>query len=267
MDYISEYKKNGFFVAKNLLDENLVKLISFDIEKMINLLLKDGTINDYSLFDKFHLLYKNNEKKYVSFLNALSRLSCINQALSDKKIINIINTLGYKNLILPTSPVLHALSEQLIITDGYYGFDSHQEWTSLMGSIRSLVAWFPITESNENFYPLEVVKSSHLNGIYSCDKSRNEYIIKKEELEKKDFISINVEPTDVVFMSSFTIHRSGKFSKKKGVRLACSVRYEDFNDTDFINRDLPTNFKRVASKPDLPEILPTKEEINKQFLY
>lgn len=32
MDYIAEYKKNGFFVAKNLLDENLVKLINFDIE-------------------------------------------------------------------------------------------------------------------------------------------------------------------------------------------------------------------------------------------
>ena len=76
-----------------------------------------------------------------------------------------------------------------------------------------------------------------------------------DSYREADFVSMEVNSGDVLFMSNFTLHRSSLQGDHR-LRVACSSRYENASEKTFIERAYPTAQKRVIQRelihPDFP---------------
>lgn len=170
----------------------------------------------------------------------------------------------YKSLI-PTGPVVHIMSKDLMIPGGYYGLPPHQDYPSMQGSLDSLIAWVPLVNIDKDFYPLEIIPRSNNEGMLPGKMTEKYYEIDPLLYKNDDFISVEVEVGDVVLMSSFTVHRSGTNGRADDVRIACSIRFDNVEEESFIKRTYPTVYKRTVDRILLEEGFPTKDQVRNIF--
>ena len=78
--------------------------------------------------------------------------------------------------------------------------------------------------------------------------------------DERDFVRIAAERGDVLFFSSFLIHRSGQHGRE-GVRLSISARYENAAETTFIERLYPFAQKRVVQRELIVKDFPSREQV------
>ena len=65
---------------------------------------------------------------------------------------------------IPESPVFHVISEQLRIPNGYFGFEPHQDWTSIQGALDVMVCWVPLVDVSATT-PLMLVPESKKRDV------------------------------------------------------------------------------------------------------
>ena len=162
-------------------------------------------------------------------------------------------------LLFRGGQAVHIMSESLKIPDGYYGLQIHQDYPSVQGSKNGCVVWIALTDIDENSYPLEVISKSHKNGLYSLFHNKDKrYEINSSEYDEKDLTPITCSAGDVIFMSYFTLHKSSLRGDER-VRLACSTRYDDANDQQFISDTYPSGYKRTVDR-EMCESLTIKDK-------
>lgn len=139
-------------------------------------------------------------------------------------------------------PVLHAMSPRLKIPDGYYGAAAHQDWPSVQGGLDMVTVWIALTDAGIGNFPLEVIPGSHKRGLREGKPNGS---VLEVEADDKDFIPIECEAGDVVFLSGFTVHRTGNGT---GFRLAVSQRFDNATEPSFIERGYPCAQKTVVDR-------------------
>ena len=264
-----QFKKDGYYLYRNFLDINEIQIILDEAKAIfINQLYYKNIIDCkeisneefekaiVKLFTNFFQLYANCGKQ-VQHLISLHRLSLNN------KIYQKLNLLGQDFPVISTRPVLYFNKAKLAKTEEFYKVPPHQDWRSMQGSINSLVVWVPLIDINEELGALRVVPKSHKSGL--LESQENNWFREINNLNEKDFISIEVKKGDALFFSSFLVHSSGNNLLDK-IRWSCHFRYNDLAEESFIERGYVHPYIYKPIQELITPSFPTIDQIKKSFL-
>lgn len=256
---------NGFVLKPQLFTLSLQKKITAEIHQLLNHMLSIHRIEETgSIEDKMISLYKKDLLSYSNTVKAFSRLSSIQQAFLSPDILKICHKLGLKHPLPPTTPVVHIMSDQLKIPDGYFGQAAHQDWASMQGSLNALVFWVALTDVSYDNYPVEVVPGSHLRGFIQGEVKEHYYALPSGCISEQEFRPVQCLSGDALIFSSFLVHRTA-VQNKSGFRLAISFRFDDAADSQFIKRGFHTAYKRIVDRTLDRAHIPSIESVRKTY--
>jgi hypothetical protein len=219
--FLKTYNESGYIVRRKMLYPDDIALVLEEFTRMNIFTWKDNA-------------------PYVAGLSSAAKLASVYNLFRCKYLLGTVKELGIEIPIIH-APVLHVMSD-FKIKDGYNGAAAHQDWPSVQGSLNLLTVWIPLTEVTKDNYPLEVIPGSHKQGIR--DGRLNGSVL-EIDCDDKDFIPLECNPGDVVFLSGFTIHRTGK---GKGFRAAVSQRFDNAGDPAYAERGYPCAQKRIVDR-------------------
>jgi len=265
---VNEYASDGLSVVKNLLPTKEVNQILSEIHSLVQLQLKrfikPNKNTNNSLLADMELLLSNNAESYLATLRRAAKLVSITKLITHAKVMAIIEQLEIEIPTLSTEPVLHVISDKLKIPNGYYGIEAHQDWPSIQGSLDCMVVWIPLVEISIQNFPLLWIPKSHKNGLAAGKTQKNLYKIDESQLNSNEFAPIIASPGDVIFMSSWTIHKTG-IANSTGFRLSISNRFENAKEETFINRNYPCAYQRSVNRNLITPNFPSPQLVKKLF--
>lgn len=219
MNIRQEYNRDGYWILRNAFSfSNPLEWSEESIKK---------------IFDK-------GMDQYIPFLSAQAKLVEIQRLFWSACVIETIRLLGIEKPLFPSQPVMHIMSPRLRIPDGYYGTSAHQDWPSVQGSLDMITAWIALTDCED--FPLEVIPGSHKQGLQEGTPNGSVLEIKCDD---REFIPLKCKAGDVIFLSGFTIHRTGKGN---GFRVAVSQRFDNAVEKTFVERGYPCAQKRIVER-------------------
>lgn len=269
---VEEYNKNGFCIISGLLPiENcndvltdIQSLVRFQLKRFEPNLIDDELGNVKSLADEMQRLLKFDVNAYLAFARRASKLVNLHRYLSHTNILLALSDLNFELPTIVTEPVLHISSDKLVIPNGYAGFETHQDWPSIQGSLDCVVIWVPLVDVSSISFPLQVIPGSHKKGLYKGEITDNLLRIDPKEYNDQKHISIEVKAGDVVVMSSWTLHQTG-MQNSTGFRLACSTRYDNSAEQTFIDRGYPCAYQRSVKREMITPNFPTEAQVLKFY--
>ncbi|MBU2878010.1 phytanoyl-CoA dioxygenase family protein [Aliiglaciecola lipolytica] len=246
----SEFKSNGYYLAKNILDKSIIFETVDNIKKHF-----DNQITLFNIeppadvFESMQLLHKMDIEQYKKTAASLWRKMSVYNLLHHPIIQNYVNkNFLIQDIVIPGGQVVLIQAESLRIPNGYFGLSAHQDFPSVNGSLDGFVVWVPLVDIDVHRYPLEIIPGSHLKGVYPTLENENStWEIKQEYYSESDFLPVECSVGDVVFLSNFTIHRSSQKGDGR-LRLACSTRYDNSDEKTFIKRGYPSAYIRTVDR-------------------
>lgn len=222
-----EYNKNGY-IKRNVWEPSSLHM----------------AMKHDDMFLGLRKLLEEDEEKYISYLrNVMSKIVNFQKLfLEDIIIHDILKNIGIAAPFMTSPVVFHVISPELHITNGYNETSAHQDWPSTQGSLDCVTVWIPMTDAQIGNFPLEVIPGSHKRGF--IDGRMNGSVL-EVPVDEKEFIPIECKMGDVIFMSGFTIHRTGKGT---GFRVAISQRFDNASEPTFIERGYPCAQKRTVNR-------------------
>ncbi len=266
LDY---YKTNGFFVAKGLLDEQSIEVVRHSIAKTFldQLAELEATAEEEDVFSAMRALYQNDIDRYKKTAGAIWRKLDVYQLMHDPRIIGFLrNKFGWQDIFVPGGQVVHIMAHELKIPSGYFGLVPHQDFPSVQGSLDGVVVWLPLVKVDRNNFPLEVIPCSHKRGLLPMVGDGNtSWEIRPDQYREEDYIPAEVDVGDVIFMSMFTVHRSSKNGTPGRYRLALSSRFDNADETTFIERCYPSAYERNVHRAQYFPDFPTRKQVKAMF--
>lgn len=259
---LNDYKANGFLIAKGLLDKESIEKVCSSIAKtFLNQFPESRQCSENDMFSAMQALYSYDIERYKKTAGGLWRKFDVYELMHDQRIIGLLNNVfGWKDLFIPGGQVVHIMAHELKIPDGYFGLVPHQDFPSVQGSLDGVVVWLPLVDVDMNNFPLQVIPGSHKRGLLPTMQNlgNTTYEISPEQYQDEDFISVEVNAGDVIFMSMFTVHRSSINGTLGRYRLALSTRFDNADEKTFIERCYPTAYERRVHReqfvPNFPNI-------------
>ena len=268
------YKQNGYYIANNLLGKQSqdIRQILFEIDTIVvqQLLRLDKSLSLQFSSEKVvvhrHLTQLLNLDKdaYIASLKLCANLFSVMALLMTKRVVDVIKSFGLQLPVLQSHPVLHFMAGDLKIPGGYHGIGVHQDWASLQGSLDTIIVWIPFMDVNQSNFPVEFIPGSHLGGLYPGKISEHLYEIDPNFYNEKDFVPTLMSFGDVLFMSSFLLHRTSQ-AASTGLRIACTIRYENACEHTYVDRVYPHAQKRSVNRELIYTDFPRAEHIKEIF--
>jgi len=237
-----KYKKDGFVILRDFFDPQKIQHIVDEAHLIYkNQMYKLGIIDNLhvnnevfecSLEELFNLHFETflNCGKQCQHIIDLWKLSL------DDKIIDTIKKMGIKAPIISTRPVLFSNSVKISKSTINHTVPPHQDWASMQGSVNSVVCWVPLIDINQSLGSIALVPGSHKEGLVTNEKVQSFGLVDK--YNKESFVSYDMKQGDVIFFSSFLVHKSGD-NITSNIRWSTHFRYNDLNDKSFINNGYP----------------------------
>lgn len=266
---LCSYKTDGFYVAKGLLNYNLITQILKSINKTLTDQLRAAS-HPEEISDTFHglkTLHQLDIERYKKVAGALWRKEAVYRLMHDSCITNfLIEKFGWKELFVPGGQVVHIMANELKIPNGYFGLVPHQDFPSVQGSLDGVVVWLPLVDVDKDNFPLEVIPGSHKFGLAPMiGTGTSTWEVDSNWYDEKQFIPVEVEVGDVVFMSMFTLHRSSTNGMDGRYRIAISTRFDNADEPTFIDRAYPTAYIRSVHREQFLEGFPDPALVAKTF--
>lgn len=268
------YKKNGYLFLKDFFSNEEIKKVLDDaksvflrqfIEKkyLTNCNLEDiseEVFNNflYRLFDE-DIECLSNSGKQIQHLISLHSLSL------QSKVIELLKQTGVQTPIISTRPVLYFNHPKLAKQKVFHTVDAHQDWRSMQGSLNSVVIWIPLVDINKDLGALEILPGSHLDGLRTDHIENGFGMVSLSKEENDKLVSVEIKTGDALLFSSFLIHQSGNNITNKP-RWSCHFRYNDLEDTTFINRKYAHPYIYKPIEELITKDFPSKEELIKIFI-
>jgi len=240
-DIKSQFDHEGYLIVKNCILPDEIDQIREDAQYIFSLqLATHGFKYNYSDQEEFEQELYSFFKQYPeTFFNCgkhIQHLISLHRLSLDNRIINKLKELGLRFPNICTRPVLYFNTKHLATKDIYHTMPPHQDFYSMEGSSNSIVIWLPLTNVTKKIGTLQIVPRSHKNGLITTANQDGFGIVSK--YKNNDFISVELEKGDVLFFSSFLVHRSG-INSTDSIRWSVHYRFNDLEDSDFIKRQYP----------------------------
>ncbi len=266
---LDHFKSNGFFVAKNLLDEQSVDVVRHSIAKTFLDQLAEipAVVEKDDIFSAMRTLYRHDIDRYKKVASAVWRKLDVYQLMHDPRIIGFLrNKFGWQDIFVAGGQVAHIMAHELKIPDGYFGLVPHQDFPSVQGSLDGVVVWLPLVKVDRDNFPLEVIPGSHKRGLLPIvNDGKASWEIKPDQYQEEDYMPAEVDKGDVIFISMFTVHRSSKNGTLGRYRLALSTRFDNADEATFIERCYPTAYERNVHRAQYFPGFPTIEQVEATF--
>jgi len=266
---MTEFKEHGFIMSKGFFPKEEVERVRNDAKNVfLTQLRRHGILKidnptegefEAGLFAyfKLHLQEFVNCGKQIQHLISLHRLSLhqrIQQVLKEE--------FGFQFPNISTRPVLYFNSRYLAKEEVYWRVFPHQDWRSMQGSLDSVVVWVPLTTVDVALGALEVVPGSHKLGLLTTEVINS--FGKVDRFNDSDFVSIEAAQSDVLFFSSFLVHRSG-INRTNSIRWSCHFRYNNLGEETFIERGYPHPYLYRPQDELITANFPEPEDLAKLF--
>ncbi len=269
----TEFWKNGFFIAKGFFDPEKIIVIQhkakfFFKQQFVEVGLLDNISENIENEDFNQILFEFFEKfpeRVVSTGKHIQHMIDLHRISLDSKIENSLKEIGQITPNICTRPVLFFNSKKLAKKDVYWKTDPHQDWRSMQGSLNSIVVWLPLIDVDKKLGALEIVPKSHFNGLQTTDFKDGFGTLPIKEVNKNEWLPIELEVGDVLFFSSFLYHRSGINSTENGIRWSCHFRYNDISEKSFIERGYPHPYVYYPNQELITPDFPTQKNIDNAF--
>lgn len=263
------FRKDGFVIARNLLPiariEELLASFQKTVEDTLRML---GVAHSWpNLHDALVALHGADIETYKKVLGSLWRKEVAFRTCNDPAILQFLKEkFGWSDVFLPGGQVALIMGDKLRIPNGYFGLIPHQDFPSVQGSLDGVVAWFPLLDVSRKNFPMEVIPGSHHRGIFpTIDRGQSTWEIPADQYREEDFVPVELNAGDVVFMSVFTVHRSSLAGEPGAFRIAMSTRFDNGDEPTFIQRSFPSAYVRsIERKPYFPGF-PDAAQLAKAF--
>jgi hypothetical protein len=253
-----ELRRDGFTVARGLLPPDVAPAARQSVLRSVaHQLSVLGLEPPEELHTALKMLHGADLDRYKRMMGALWRKADIAGIMHHPEVTGFLRSaFGWNDMFLPGGDVLLLMADDLKIPGGYFGLGAHQDFPSVQGSLDGLVVWIPLTDVDSNSFPLEVLPGSHRRGLVTeVEHTRNGWQIPASGFAEEDFLPVEVKAGDVVFMSYFTVHRSGLRGNR--LRIALSTRYDNGDEATYVARTYPTAYQRSVHRdqylPDFPQ--------------
>ncbi len=257
-----ELRRDGFTVVRQLMPPTAAAAALRSISRTVaDQLSQVNLAVPGDLHAQLRALHSADLDRYKRTLGALWRKADIMDVMRHEALFAFVRSaFGWDDIFLPGGDVLLLMASDLKIPDGYFGVGAHQDFPSVQGSLDGLVVWIPLTDVDTDAFPLEVIPGSHRRGLVTAvDETSNGWRITDAYLDQMTFQPVSAKTGDVVFMSGFTIHRSGLSGSR--LRIALSTRFDNASEPSFIARGYPTAYQRSVHREQFVPGFPSAEDI------
>jgi phytanoyl-CoA hydroxylase len=268
---IEEYKKTGFQLVKNLFDANEIELIHKEAKEIFYRQFKNlgYPVSNIKTEDDFNKLmfrmFEEHPELIISSGKNIQHLISLHRLSLDERIVNILQKLGLKTPNICTRPMFFFNAKKLAKKQVYWKTDPHQDWRSMQGSLNSMVVWVAMCDIDISLGALEVIPSSHLDGLQTTEMVDSFGLIPEQIAVQSKFVPVEVKKGDVLFFSSFLIHQSGNNSTENGIRWSAHFRYNDLDEPDFIARGYPHPYVYYPDQTVITPQYPEADTVKKYF--
>jgi phytanoyl-CoA hydroxylase len=256
----------GYVVVKAALDTVLLATINREIAELFTIQLRRlhlpvdaGDSRDAFTNNAVRLL-RADVPTYISTARLTQNLPSVHRLLICDTIIGLTKDLGIELPVISTRPAVHFMTEDLKVPNGYHKTPPHQEWRSMQGSLDSIVFWLPATPVSTTSYPMEFVPRSHLLGLLDTVEHIMTPTVSDPRIADDKFIPILAEPGDIIFFSSFMVHRTSEADDGL-VRIALSSRFNNAREKTYVEHGYPTPYKYSYRTDLIHEGFPTLSDV------
>jgi len=254
---LASYRERGFFLARGLFSraELLPVLSGIDALLCAKLALTEAgrgvtPSSPETLFDDIHpkvlLLARANRSSLGAVYDAMRKLTPFWSLVGSAAMSDVVGQLlGATH----TGVAFRGAGIRLDIPgEDKWRSAWHQEYHSQMSAMNAVVAWFNLVDVSHDMGPVRMAEGSHKQGLLPvrCHDPMNTGRDYTQTFEIPDVeavaarypqVSFETEIGDVVFLSFFLLHESGKNVSPVKSRVTCQVRYFDVNDETAIRHD------------------------------
>jgi Phytanoyl-CoA dioxygenase (PhyH) len=269
-DAVAQYRRDGYYVARRIVPPDLIDAVFFDMHRLVTQQLRrmglprsNGKTSE-DVHADLRGLFANDLKTYLATLTLCAKLASLHELYVHPGIRAFTAAIGIDFPVFQTAPVLHLMSKSLKIPGGYQGFGAHQDWPTLQGSLDTVTVWVPFVDIDRNLYTMDIIPGSHKGGLYPYARRDHIFEVDPGHYNPDDFRSIEAARGDVVFMSSFAIHRSSTRGDER-LRVSTSMRYENAAEPNFIERSYPFAHKRSVVTDLITPGFPDRDQVRRIF--
>lgn len=256
-----QYKRNGFVLLKQIIPLEKVSAIQNDaIEIFSKQIIANGIdLNEQNFEVSLFELFNRNYKAFIGAAKLCQHTIILHSLASEQIIITKLKEIGIEKPAICVKPIIYFNSRHIAKIEGNYKTPTHQDWRSMQGSLNSAVVWIPLIPISKDLGALEVVPGSHKFGLMNSESDEWFRKIKDDRISDDKFISLEVEPGDMVIFSSFLVHKSGN-NITENIRWSMHFRYNDIFEETFIKREYPHPY--VVYRPDQDLVTPNFPDIS-----
>jgi hypothetical protein len=269
-DPAARYRREGFFVARQMVPPAQVDSIFSDMHRLTVQQLKrfglphgNGATHEAAHQD-LRQLFTHDLQTYLATLALCAKLASLHELYLHPAIRTFSRDIGIDFPVFQTAPVMHLMSKSLRVPGGYQGFGAHQDWPTLQGSLDTVTVWIPFVDIDRDLFTLDIIPRSHSDGLRRYSRRDHIFEVDPGAYSADDFRSVEATRGDVVFMSSFAIHRSSLKGDDR-LRVSTSMRYENASEPHFISRSYPFAHKRSVLNELITSDFPTPEQVRSTY--
>lgn len=138
-----KYDHHGYHISRACFNERQIKnaldAMNFVLDQQLRL-LKIDLKNDHPtmeglIYAKMKLLFSHDVDRYLKTIKTFSNLPEIYELFISDQARELLKSLDIEHYVIPTGPVVHIMSSDLMIPGGYFGIPPHQDYPSMCGSL------------------------------------------------------------------------------------------------------------------------------------
>ncbi|MBV8626137.1 MAG: phytanoyl-CoA dioxygenase family protein [Herbaspirillum sp.] len=269
-EQIAFYLENGYLIAEDIVDPAWLDetLDAFNLSFAQQLERRKLPVAEgerlVALQENMAALLQADVQLYLATLRMCSKLYGVYQLMTAPRLRDAVADLGVRTPLFQTTPVLHLMARRLVIPGGYQGFDVHQDWTSVQGSLDTVTTWIPFMDIDANLFTMEVVPGSHLKGLLSGTQEANIFRVDESHYSEEQFVPVQVRKSGVCLMSNFTVHRSSRRGDDR-MRISISGRYENASEPTFVEREYPFTQGKTLHRGFITEDFPAQAQVRQVY--
>ena len=267
---MKEFEENGYVVIRELLSKEQIEKIKTEIHSIFKAKMDfdnfsyETNSNGYILPEYLVKYYSFNKDGYIGCMREIQRIPIIYKLGASEELISKVKSVGLKKPSISQEPILMMNNQNTARKTSDWKTPVHQDWRSRQGSLNSVTMWIALVDITEQLGPVEIIPSSHLNGLLPTESDEWFMHTKENSYNSEEFKAAPINAGDALIFSQLLIHRSGNNSSNE-FRYSLQFRYDDVLESNFMKRNFPNSRGSAPSTDLITPNFPSSQQVKEFF--